>query len=223
MSRTITFDVYGTLARWDETVHEAIGGVLAARSRGDADIALAANAFEAESCRLQTVGAFRSYRSILRDSLEPAFATAGCKPTPEEAESILGRLSRVPPFPDVPPVLAALAREHRLSPISNTDDAFVAGTLEGLGPVFTTIVTAQQAQAYKPNPGLFRYAFAKLGVTPADLVHVAQGAFSDLAVCAALGVRVVWVNRQGAALQEGLQPLAIIDDLSALPGIIASL
>ncbi len=73
---TITFDVYGTLVRWDETVQDAIRHVLAGR-RADADVALAADVFEAESRRLQTVGAFRSYRGILRDSLRPAFATAG--------------------------------------------------------------------------------------------------------------------------------------------------
>jgi 2-haloacid dehalogenase len=129
----------------------------------------------------------------------------------------------VPPFPDAPPALAALAREHRLAPISNTDDALLAGTLDGLGPVFDTTVTAEQARAYKPNPGLFRFALRKLGVEPAALLHVAQGAFSDLAVCAALGIRAVWVNRKGTTLQDGLEPFAVIADLSALSGLVASL
>ncbi|MCJ2058168.1 HAD hydrolase-like protein [Methylobacterium sp. J-048] len=131
--------------------------------------------------------------------------------------AVLGRLSRVPPFAEVPSVIEALARNHRLSPISNTDDDFLAGTLEGLGPVFATTVTAEQARAYKSNPGLFQFALRKLGVDPADVLHVAQGTFSDLAGCSTLGLRVVWVNRKGAALQEGLEPIAVIDDLSAFP------
>ena len=220
---TITFDVYGPLVQWDAPVRDAFRDVFARRGRAEADVALAADAFEAESRRLQAVGAFRSYRGILRDSIRPALATAGLMPGQEDADAILGRLARVTPFADAPPTLAALAREHRLAPISNTDDDFVAGTLGGLGPVFATVVTAEQARAYKPNPGLFRFALNKLGMQAADLLHVAQGTFSDLAVCAALGVRVVWVNRKGASLQDGLQPLAIIDDLSALPDIVTPL
>jgi len=219
----ITFDVYGTLAQWDETVADALCQVLTQHGRGDADLGLVANAFEAESRRLQSQGAFRSYRSILRDSLRPALAVACLEPTAEDAEAVLGQLARVPPFVDAPPALATLARDHRLAPISNTDDDLLVGTLEGLGPVFDTTVTAEQARAYKPNPGLFRFALRKLGIEPADLLHVAQGTFSDLAVCAALGIRAVWVNRKGAVLQDGLEPFVVIDDLSTLPDFVASL
>ena len=225
MPRTaaITFDVYGTLAQWDETAADALHQVLTKHGRGDADLELVASVFEAQSRLLQTQGAFRSYRSILRDSLHSALAVAGLEPTPEDAEMVLSRLARMPPFPDAPPALAALAQEHRLAPISNTDDTLLAGTLDGLGPVFATTVTTEQARAYKPNPGLFRFALRKLGVEPGELLHVAQGTFSDLAVCAALGIRAVWVNRKGASLQNGLEPFAVINDLSALPGLVASL
>ncbi len=225
MSRpaAISFDVYGTLTRWDETVSDALRHLLTSRGRADFRVDPFVRIFEAESRRLQAEGAFRSYRSILRDSLHLAFTTAGLAPTEEETREVLRRLSRVPPFPDAPPALATLCREHRMAPISNTDDDFLAGTLEGLGPVFHTVITAEQARAYKPNPGLFRYALRKLGIGPADLLHVARGTFSDLAVCAALGVRAVWVNRHGASLQDGLQPLAVIDDLASLPDLVASL
>ncbi|WP_187278831.1 HAD family hydrolase [Methylobacterium sp. WL12] len=222
-SLVITFDVYGTLTQWDETVRDALGSILVARGRSGADVERVANAFEAESRRLQTVGAFRSYRSILRDSLRPALAVAAMEATAEDADVMIERLACVPSFPEVPSVLAALvAQGHTLAPISNTDDDLLARTLEGLGPVFATAVTAEQAQAYKPNPGLFRFAQRKLGVEMDHWLHVAQGTFSDHAVCSALGIQAIWVNRKGATLQDGLNPFAVIDDLSALPDIVSS-
>ncbi len=96
--------------------------------------------------------------------------------------------------------LRHLARTFRLSPVSNSDDDFLKGTLQGLGPVFATTVTAEQAQAYKPNPRLFRFALKKLGVEPRQPLHVAIGVFPDLAVCSALGISVVWVNRRNESL-----------------------
>ncbi|MCJ2058167.1 hypothetical protein MKL09_16575 [Methylobacterium sp. J-048] len=52
----ITFDVYGTLTRWDEKVADAFTEVLADHGRADAHIGLVCEAFEAKSRRLQTEG-----------------------------------------------------------------------------------------------------------------------------------------------------------------------
>ena len=117
----------------------------------------------------------------------------------------------------------AAAVRGKIAFVSNTDDDFLSRTVVLLGDLRATAVTAEQARAYKPNPGLFRHAFRTLGVAPTDVLHVAQGTFSDLAVCAALGVRAVWVNRQAASLQDGLEPFAVIEDLSGLPEIVRSL
>ena len=56
---TITFDVYGTLTRWDEAVADAFAEVLAGHGRADADVGFACGAFEAASRRLQAEDAFR--------------------------------------------------------------------------------------------------------------------------------------------------------------------
>lgn len=222
-AKVVTFDVYGTLVQWDQAVEEGLRAILDGYGSSGTDVQLAANAFEAESRRLQTVGAFRSYREILRSSLRPALATAGVADTPQDGETMLAHLSRISAYADAPPALAALSRKYRIVPISNTDDALLAGTLEALGPVFQTTVTAEQAKAYKPNPGLFRFALGKLQISTQDLVHVAQGTFSDLAVCTALGIRVIWVNRNGLTLQEGLEPIAVIRELSELEAVLEGL
>ena len=162
----ITFDVYGTLVEWDQSLAAVIKEILEGYGLRDAGIQTATNACNAEALRLEAIGPFRSYRLILREALKPAMATAGVTPTSADADLLIQRLSRVPPFPEVPGVIAELAQSFRLAPITNSDDDFIAGTLKGIGPVFATTVTAEQAKAYKPNPGLFRYALRKLGMEP---------------------------------------------------------
>ena len=221
--RFVTFDVYGTLLQWDQAVRGALKVLLDHHGRVDIDLLLACDAFEAESRRLQTVGAFRSFRGILRQSLRPACATAGFEPTAEEVDLVISMISGLEPFPEVPTVLADLADRYDLAPISNTDDDLLDDALGSLGRWFTTRVTAEQATAYKPNPGLFTFALEKLDARPDEVLHVAQGTFSDLAVCTALNIPHVWVNRLSTSLQTGLKPLAVLDDLVDLPALIASL
>ena len=219
----ITFDVYGTLVQWDEALTRALGEILAAHNRPAEDIKQVFNVFGAESSRLQADGPFRSFAEILRDSLAPAAATVGVRTGERDETSLLATLRKVPPHAEVPSVLARLARDHRLAPISNTDDDLIAQTLEGLGDVFETTITAEQASAYKPNPRLFTFAMSKLKAEPSEVLHVAQGAFPDLAPCAALGIKSVWVNRKGRELQRGLDAAATIVDLSQLVDLISTL
>ncbi len=107
----ITFDVYGTLTQWDQALAAAMGDILNTHEHSEADVKLAASACNAEALRLEAIGAFRSYRAILLDALRPALATAGLAPTPADEEMLIHRLSRVPPFPEVPSVLAELGPE----------------------------------------------------------------------------------------------------------------
>ena len=56
---------------------------------------------------------------------------------------------------------------------------------------------------------------------PADHVHVAASLFHDIAPAAALGLRVIWINRLGE--RSPLPRARELPDLSALPAALASL
>ena len=60
-----------------------------------------------------------------------------------------------------------------------------------------TVITAEQARAYKPSRRLFDYAYDKMGVTKDETVHVAMGMIHDMQACHELGVRAIWINRRG--------------------------
>lgn len=218
---TITFDVYGTLVRWSETVEDAFRTALPRAN--PSELKRACRVFEAESRRLQAEGAFCPFADILYDSAALAVDAAGGKSTTAVIRAIVDPLANVAPHADAPAALRELSAHHRLVPISNSDDAFLAGTLARLGDVFSDVVTAEQAHAYKPNPELFRFAQSKLGISRAEQVHIAQGMFADLAACSALGIRTIWVNRTGVSLQRGLRPLAVVDDLSGLAALVDGL
>jgi len=113
-----------------------------------------------------------------------------------------------------------LKKRYRLAAISNTDDDLIAGSLPGLGVELDAIVTAQQARAYKPDLRLFRHAHQVLGVTPADVVHIAASQPLDMAVCRVLGIRAFWVNRRNEAAEEPYKPFTEVTTVAEAVGLL---
>lgn len=85
----------------------------------------------------------------------------------------------IPPYADVPACLAALAQQYRLAIISNTEDQLIAETVRGLSVPFE-VITAEQAQAFKPDHRLFTYALARLGCRASEVVHAGAGYPTDM-------------------------------------------
>ncbi len=139
---------------------------------------------------------------------------------PEDERLLLSILGRIEPHPDVPAALARLRTRYRIAIISNTSDALMAGTVAALGTPVDFVVTAQQARAYKPDHALFRRAYATMGVTPEQTVHVGMGQFTDLKVCHELGIRSVWIDRVGEPLNPAWPPDATLPDLAGLPALL---
>ena len=85
----------------------------------------------------------------------------------------------MPPFPEVVDTLGALKQAgFRLCIISNTDDAIIAGNVAQMGGHIDRVITAEQANAYKPSRQIFAHAHASLGVTP-DVVHICASPHLD--------------------------------------------
>ena len=98
---------------------------------------------------------FRDYKSILHSSLDEALSEAGYTANLQDDETLLAILRRIEPHPEVPTALQRLRARYWLAIISNTDDDLIAGTVEALGTKIDFVITAQQAQAYKPDHRLF--------------------------------------------------------------------
>lgn len=221
----ITFDCYGTLVRWHDAVRSAARAILAGRlPKTDADdqsVALA-DRLRSAAVERQQRSPYCDYKSVLRSALAVALAEAGHAVKPEDEETLLSTLSRIEPHPDVPAALERLRKRYRLAVISNTDDDLIAGTIAAIGVPIDFVVTAEQARAYKPDPRLFLHAYATMGVTKDETVHVGMGQFTDLKVCHELGIRSVWIDRVGEPLNPAWPPHATLDALSGLPDLLSA-
>jgi 2-haloacid dehalogenase len=215
----ITFDFYGTLVQWHETLEIAFREMLVRRGLPSSGTAALASDFAAEGRRLRDTPPWKPYREVLRDSVMFALERAGLTAEDADSDGLIEHVSRIPAHPDVPAALAELKKRYRLAAISNTDDDLIAGSLPSLGIALDAVVTAQQARAYKPNLRLFRHAHAVLGVTPADVVHIAASQPLDMAVCRVLGIRAFWVNRRNEQAEAQYRPfteVATVAEAAAL-------
>jgi len=120
-------------------------------------------------------------------------------------------------FPDAARVLDALATQgRRLAVVSNWDVSLppVLARL-GLAEHMETIVHSAGAGASKPDPRPFLVALERLGLAPADCVHVGDDPVNDGAGAAAAGVRAILVDRAG----EG-GPGSRVRSLDEVPALI---
>ena len=221
--KVITFDCYGTLVQWHDAVRRAAASILERHLSAPAStesIASFAVRLREIAMEHQQQSPFRDYEAVLDASLNQALRETGHDATAADLETLLATLGRIEPHPDVPEALARLREHYRIAVISNTSDHLIANTITAIGTPIDVVITAQQARAYKPDHALFHHAYAAMGVTKDETIHVAMGQFSDLKVCQELGIRSVWIDREREPLDPAWQPDAVLKDLSRLPQLL---
>lgn len=225
LPKVITFDCYGTLVQWHRAVREATRVILDKHTpvgaSNDRVIAFA-DRLRAIAVDHQQQRPFRDYETVLHASLDQALSEAGYEASATDLQTLLAMLGRIDPHPEVPAALARLRERYLIAIISNTGNDLIAGTVRAIGTPVDFVVTAEQAQAYKPDHRLFLHAYATMGVSKDETIHVGMGQFTDLKVCRELGVRSVWINREGEPLDPAWQPDAVMKDLSKLPELLLS-
>lgn len=192
----LTFDCYGTLVDWEAGILPALQAILAAHDKrvDDATLLKLYGDFEqrAES------GPFRRYREVLESVVRQLGEELAFDPTEREVRSLPASLPQWKPWPDTVGALARLKSRFRLAIISNVDDDLFAATRPRLGVVFDEVITAQQAQAYKPSLKIFELALSRIHAPAHRVLHVGQSIYHDVVPAQALGLATVWVNRPSA-------------------------
>ena len=217
LPRYVTFDCYDTLVEFP--IERVTQEILGPRLEG-IDLNRFFAAFEKLRYDTTTFGPYRPYRDVLRDTLAQVMQEFGLPYWPEDGAALLAAIPTWGPFPDVPPALERLRTRCKLAIISNTDNDIVAGNVARIGVPFDLVITAQQAQAYKPSPVVFDYALRTLGCGPDEVLHVAQGFEYDIVPAHRLGWARVWINRYGKAGDPAYGPYVELPDLSGVPALL---
>ncbi|AHE98457.1 hydrolase [Thioalkalivibrio paradoxus ARh 1] len=126
-------------------------------------------------------------------------------------------------YPEIDALLQGLRRSGlRLAIVSNFDARLVP-VCRGLGlePRVDTVVFAAEVGAAKPRAGIFHEAVARLGVAPANTLHVGDSFAEDVAGARAAGLRAVYLQRDQADHRPMGDPEhPTIRDLRALTALI---
>ena len=202
----LTFDCYGTLIDWETGLLSALHRILSAHGKkiDDATLLELYGNFE----QLSEQGVFHPYREVLQSVVRQFGDELGFVPTAEEVRSLPDSLALWRSWPDTVAALRQLKSRYRLAILSNVDDDLFAATRPQLEVEFDEVITALQAQAYKPSLKIFEFALARIQAPAHRILHVGQSIFHDVIPAQALGLATVWVNRPSARAGVGAVKVA---------------
>ena len=218
----LSFDCYGTLIDWERGILSALEPLLSrSQDRPSAsDLLRLYGQYEREA---QTQTSFINYRAVLGQVMKSLATHLAVDINPEEEKRLAESIKDWRPFPDTVPALKILKARFKLGIISNVDVDLFRSSETQLQVSFDWVVTSEQLRSYKPSEHNLRYATSTFGVDAYQLVHVAQSLYHDIVPARALGIKTVWVNRQGAASTPMLdvRPDLEVPDLQTLAALVA--
>lgn len=104
-------------------------------------------------------------------------------------------------FADARPALDELRRTHAIALVTNGASCLQREKLAGSGlseDDFDVVVISGDLGVGKPEPAIFTHTLSQLGVTADRAVMIGDSMERDIDGAAALGIRGIWLNRDGA-------------------------
>jgi 2-haloacid dehalogenase len=202
----LTFDCYGTLIDWEAGITAALRPALAGAGKDMTDEEML-SLYAGIEPEIEG-GMYMTYREVLLKAAEEFGRRAGLEPAQINRTCLADSIGDWPAFPDTVPALKSLKQKFKLAIISNVDDSLFVLTQSHLPVTFDYVVTAQQAEAYKPSPRMFELALERIGRPKEKILHVAQSVFHDIVPAGGMGFSTVWVNRRHDRTGSGATPPA---------------
>lgn len=217
MAITLAFDVYGTLI----DTH----GLLAALGKHVGQKAPEFSRTWREkqleySFRRGLMQNYRNFAACTADALEYTSSYFKAALGREDKEALLGAYQVLPAFDDVKEGLARARKAgFRIFAFSNGSAEAVEKLLAnaGIREHFVDVVSVDEVQSYKPNPGVYRHFLKRAGATEAGAWLVSSNPF-DVIGAISSGMRAAWVKRSPDALFDpwGIEPTLTVEGLLSL-------
>ena len=164
--------------------------------------------------RTYGTGAYVPYLDLVAES-----ATAVGLPRAIAAE-LEARWDELAPWPGAGAALRRLARKLPIGVATNCSEVLGARAAGLVGAPFRSVVTAESAGFYKPDPRMYDAGVEALGV-PAGKVLFVAGSPRDIRGAVSAGLKVVWHNPAGLDGGGADQlAVAVIRDLGSLAAVI---
>ena len=216
----LTFDVFGTVVDWRSSIIRE-GETFGKARRVSIDWAKFADAWrglyqpameEVRSGRRP----FTRLDDLHRESLVRLLGDFGIALSPAEIDDLNRAWHRLDPWPDAVAGLTRLKRRYVLATLSNGNIALMVDMAKRGGLPWDTILGAEIARAYKPQPEAYLRSADALGLRPEQCLMVAAHP-NDLAAAARCGLRTAYVPRplehgpgRAAAAPEPAQPFDVM-------------
>jgi putative hydrolase of the HAD superfamily len=149
-------------------------------------------------------------------------ALSECGDDPAEAgpacEALYAERNRVDFYADALPALDALGARFPLAALTNGN-----ADLQRIGIAgrFAVVVAAREFGVAKPERAIFAHTVARLGLDPAEVLHIGDDPWLDVDGAARAGLRTCWVNRNAADWPAGLPRPDL--EVATLTGLVAAL
>ena len=125
-------------------------------------------------------------------------------------------------YDDVVPALEHVEQSHRLGLLTNGASDLqrekIAGA--GIGRYFDEIVISGDIGVGKPNPRIFQTMLSRLAVTATEAMMIGNSLKSDIEGAHGIGMRTVWINREGNRRDGAVRPDYELADLAELRHVL---
>ncbi|WP_150911658.1 haloacid dehalogenase type II [Marinobacter halotolerans] len=222
MQPYLAFDVYGTLVD-----PMGMAELLASDAR-DAAQSVSAQWREKQlefAFRKGLMRAYEDFGVCTRQALRYAMASHGLSLTKKREDELMNAYLQLPAFDDALPALRALEGNYLMFAFSNGTPAALKKVLghNDLLALFDGLVSVDEVKSFKPDPAVYAYARRATGAMDQPLCLVSSNAW-DVIGARSAGLMAIWVRRDPHKVYEdwGIEPNAIINSLSELPGVLSS-
>ena len=214
----LAFDVYGTVI---DPFHmeEHLRGAFRQKAR-DASELWRSKQIE-YSFRRALMNKYEPFDMCTAQALRFVSAQLGISLSEETQKDLLSEYQRLPAYPDVPGALDELAaRGFTITACSNGTASAVRAVLGSAGilPRFSKIVSVDPIRTFKPDPAVYEYLVAELGVQREMVWLISSNPF-DVIGAKACGLRTAWVQRDLKRVFDPweFEPDLIVQGLVDLP------